>query len=717
MIVLYIIYAFIGIGVIIFLHELGHFLAAKKVGVRVERFCIGFDPPFRGHNLRFFSFKRGETEYAIGMIPFGGYVKMAGETALDTNQTGASDELTSKSVGARGLVFVAGAAMNIISAFFFFIIAFSIGVKFIAPEIGTVAVGSPAWEAGLRPGDKITAVDGKPILEFTELMVSVALGSKGEPVRMTIERPRPAAGGTSTDASQNVETETLEIAARPRWDPQTGFNSIGVIQAVSNVVSEVETDGPGPAEGLREGDRIVGLEVDGVVLPTLHTSQLLEVIRDLRTFRPRERLDLRVLRDNEERLLGLSPQQEEGVEPGRQVGIAVGMGNVVRAIRPGSEARNAFQPGDEIVGLGTKTINSLHWLSIHAAILENGPEKGAELDLVVRSSRRPDTEPRRITLDAHDFLRWHLSGEIYWADYLTTVGSVEPQSPLAEAGVKDGDTLVQLNDTPCYHPESIGEILDGDTSGTFSLLIDRGGAAVSLSAPRSALEDLSSITWRTMPPLSAVTQGGPADKAGVEPGALMLAVGAKPVGSWNDLIEAVSALEPEAEVELKWKTVEGETKTGVATVGLVPLEPLFALGFRQQIIRAGIRESCALGARRTIVVSKWVFLTLRSLFRREVSAKNLQGPIGIAHVLTKVSEQGFATLVYFLAIISVNLGLFNLLPFPILDGGHLLFLAIEKIKGSPVDIRIQEWATNIAFLLIISLAVFVTFNDLSRLFN
>ncbi len=82
MIVIYVIYALIGIGLIIFIHEAGHFMAAKKVGVRVERFAIGFDPPFRGRNLRFLTFKRGETEYVIGMIPFGGYVKMAGETLL-----------------------------------------------------------------------------------------------------------------------------------------------------------------------------------------------------------------------------------------------------------------------------------------------------------------------------------------------------------------------------------------------------------------------------------------------------------------------------------------------------------------------------------------------------------------------------------------------------------------------------------------------------------
>jgi RIP metalloprotease RseP len=101
MTLIYIICALIGIGLIIFIHEAGHFMAAKKVGVRVERFAIGFDPPFRGRNLRFLTFQRGETEYVIGMIPFGGYVKRAGETLMAGDGEGKSDELISKSVGGQ----------------------------------------------------------------------------------------------------------------------------------------------------------------------------------------------------------------------------------------------------------------------------------------------------------------------------------------------------------------------------------------------------------------------------------------------------------------------------------------------------------------------------------------------------------------------------------------------------------------------------------------
>src|SRR2546426_1720707 len=159
---LYFASAILGIGIIIFIHELGHFLAAKRVGVRVETFCLGFDPIIRGRRLRLFSFRRGDTVYAIGAIPFGGYVKMAGETVLDrkdqAGQPPKGDELVAKPPGARALVFAAGAAFNIISAFLFFIIAFWNGVSFIAPVVGQAEPGRPAWRAGLRSGDQVEAI-------------------------------------------------------------------------------------------------------------------------------------------------------------------------------------------------------------------------------------------------------------------------------------------------------------------------------------------------------------------------------------------------------------------------------------------------------------------------------------------------------------------------------------------------------------------------------
>jgi len=711
MTLLYIIYSLLGISVIIFLHELGHFLAAKRVGVRVERFCVGFDPPIRGHHLRFLSFKRGETEYAIGMIPFGGYVKMAGETDLSGDTSGADDELMSKSVGARALVFVAGAAMNVASAFLFFIAAFSIGVKFVEPQIGSVLPGGPAWEQGFRTGDKVLAIEGEAPIEFTEVNLASALGRNADPVRFTLER---AVG----DGSQpNGATQTVEVDVRPRWSVQQGFNIIGVTRPLSSFLRAPKPESVAARAGLVEGDELTGLRVGETTVPVTSPNTLAGAIGDLASFRSGEAFEIRVRRQDQELWLKLKPERDSASATLPRVGIQPGSGNVVRALQPGSAAAQTLQIGDEVLQFAGKPITTLHWLTVQEALTPAAGGDG-QLTLLVRRAgsglSRPTTE---LQVDGAQFLGWILRDEIQWTGFFAALATEVSPPSLGDTGLLGGDTIVEVNGAACYTPTSFGELVEKAQEETIALTVRRGGNLTSLEAKRTSLLglDLTASSWQSMPPVDAVMQDGPAAQAGFTPGSVILAVNRKRVHNWGELLQAVGDIPAETAVPFAWLDVHGQHQEADLRPGVH--EALFPvpIGVQEKVVRAGIAEAVRLGARRTIIVSKWVFLTLRSLFRREVSAKNLQGPIGIAHVLTKVSEQGLGTLIYFLAIISVNLGLFNLLPFPILDGGHLFFLLIEKIKGSPVDIRIQEWATNIAFLMIISLAIFVTFNDLTRL--
>ena len=132
-------------------------------------------------------------------------------------------------------------------------------------------------------------------------------------------------------------------------------------------------------------------------------------------------------------------------------------------------------------------------------------------------------------------------------------------------------------------------------------------------------------------------------------------------------------------------------------------------------IRTSLGGAVSEGWNQTIVWGRRIFMMIGALARRDVAAKNLAGPVGIVHIGKRFAEQGITQLLFVLAMISINLGVFNLLPFPILDGGHLLFLLIEKIKGSPVSENIQGWVHFVAFILLISLALFVTYHDLLRL--
>lgn len=154
------------LGILIFFHELGHFLIAKKSGIRVERFSLGFPPKMIGKKI-------GDTEYCLSWIPLGGYVKMAGEDPDETKIQGKPWEFMSKPVGIRALVVAAGPVMNLILAvFIFWGIIFFKGMQEIHEEstqVGLVASGKPADEAGIKPGDEIISINGVEVTSFLEM--------------------------------------------------------------------------------------------------------------------------------------------------------------------------------------------------------------------------------------------------------------------------------------------------------------------------------------------------------------------------------------------------------------------------------------------------------------------------------------------------------------------------------------------------------------------
>ncbi len=154
------------LGVLIFVHELGHFLVAKWAGIRVERFSLGFPPKMIG-------FTKGETEYCISWVPLGGYVKMAGENPEESEVTGDPREFMSKSIAARAAVIIAGPLMNFVAAILLFSAVFFFYGKPVAnPDrvvVGAVLPDSPAAKVGIMTDDEIVAIDHQPVKTFQEM--------------------------------------------------------------------------------------------------------------------------------------------------------------------------------------------------------------------------------------------------------------------------------------------------------------------------------------------------------------------------------------------------------------------------------------------------------------------------------------------------------------------------------------------------------------------
>ena len=193
----------VALGVLIFVHELGHFLVAKKLGVKVLRFSIGFGPVL-------FSWRKGETEYAISAVPMGGYVKMLGEEDEEEAQANPERAFSTQPVRRRGAIVFAGPAMNFVFAFFVYAILFvAVGVELPSnePRVGGVSMGLPAERAGLQVGDRVLRVNGQDTNSLDDAQRSIYGAGVGDRIVLSIER-----GGRRFDIA-------LTLAEAPRGEP------------------------------------------------------------------------------------------------------------------------------------------------------------------------------------------------------------------------------------------------------------------------------------------------------------------------------------------------------------------------------------------------------------------------------------------------------------------------------------------------------------------
>lgn len=269
------------LGVLIFVHELGHFMAARRVGIRVLTFSLGFGP-------KLLKFKRGDTVYCISAIPLGGYVKMAGENPKDA-RSGAEDEFLSKSKWQRFQVLIMGPAMNVVLALFVMAGVFYQGAPTPAYNKQAVVIGgfgphSPAEAAGLQVGDRVLAVDGDPVRDWEDFLITV--GPKaGREVTITAER-----GGSTLD---------LHMTPVPQGRYKTG--DIGTYPIFNPQVSGLVAGGAAQAAGLNVGDVVVS--ANGENNPTY--QRLLELIQ----LHPEQSIALQVRRGSSLHDVAVTPRK------------------------------------------------------------------------------------------------------------------------------------------------------------------------------------------------------------------------------------------------------------------------------------------------------------------------------------------------------------------------------------------------------------------------
>jgi len=273
------------LGLLVFVHEFGHFVMAKRAGVRVETFSFGFGPRILGWRL-------GETDYRVSALPLGGYVKMTGENPGDEDAA-SSYSFAAKPVLTRMKIVLAGPLMNLILPFFLMPIVYLIGIEEPAylgrpPVVGWVEEGSPAQSAGFQPGDRIVSIQGEPVATWEKAKIVFA-SNPGKHLTVAVLR-----GGTE-----------VGLTIRPESQGASG-GSTGLLPEMRPVIDAVDPSLPAAKAGLRRGDEILAIKNE----PIVHWAQMAGIIRS----HPNEPLEFTIRRGEETFTATIQPraQQESG---------------------------------------------------------------------------------------------------------------------------------------------------------------------------------------------------------------------------------------------------------------------------------------------------------------------------------------------------------------------------------------------------------------------
>ena len=678
----------IGLGAVIFVHELGHFLMAKACGVKCDKFYVGFDVPIRlfGQTIipgKLVSWKWGETEYGIGSIPLGGYVKMLGQDdnpgsleeqvqgSMREGESGDSAILASglidrskldprsylaKSVLQRMLIISAGVIFNLVFAVFFAAWAFKSGVDYEPAVIGNVIGGGPAWQHDLT-GAEVEMIGGKPVEGyFTYMDMAQEVVFNGD------DREHPLEIKFKRYGEDTVTTASLV--------PQKGFIRqaqdlplIGVSRRLTPVIGEMgvlkgnAADQANPP--LKAGDRII--EVNGIPIgDDIELRQALARNADQVATFVVER-DSKGDDSQTETITSEIPRN-----PMRQFGFSV-QWLPIKAIKIGSPAEQAgLEVGDEIIGVDGQPRGDLITLDQRMIVAINAGKSvnlrvlrvdGAEEDLVispVMPKLTPDLGPNQPL--AVDSLGVAIPMSL-------TIESVDKGGPAAAAGLEVGDELISA------------EYLLSDEQA----------------------KDEAYASLRKRPVVNFVDD----------------------TTSWAEVSDLMQMMEAGSQVNFKIQRDSSEQTISIKTFASDQFfqgKRGISLTLMQRSYKSETWASAlSYGVKQVREDAMRVVKTLAKLISGKISPTNLGGPGTIAMAATSEASRSTSRLLLFLTFLSANLAVVNFLPIPILDGGHMLLLAYEGIFRRPVSERVQVVLTYGGLFMILGLMLFVIFLDIGRI--
>jgi len=670
-----------GLGAVIFVHELGHFLVAKMCGVKCDKFYVGFDAFDIKIGDRVIipkslvKYQWGETEYGIGIMPFGGYVKMLGQ---DDNPANMEEEIKrsmadgedvseamsaglidrekmdprsylAKSVVQRMMIISAGVIFNLVFAILFAALAFKAGVNYQPPSIGTVVGGGPAWENNLvgadikRIGEQ--KVEGSYFTQ-SDMANEIVFNGDEQPLEFEVQRYNQS------------QTSIVEITPRKgvvRQLPDLAFIGSGV--RMEPIIGK-----PGAIEGntafdakpeFKPKDRVV--EVNGTKIETdIDLRRVLMKDADqVATFVLERATD-----DGKTEKISTDVQPN----PFRRFGFGLTWGAITAIQKESPAVEAGLEVGDEILKVDGQPRGDL-------LVFNNQLIKSARSEKTVELTVKRAGEEQTITVTpvVPNVISNAPPFQVVAADalgiaiaYTNVIETIEPNTPAAESGLQVGDQISkfeflltddQKKDSPGLDGEVI-DVVNGDAN-----VVELIGRAQTF-APGTKVR---LVVVRQMEEKSIELASYASDEYFSQMRGIALTVK-------EDHYQATS-----------WS------------------------------------DAFALGARQVKNDSMRVLTFLKKLVTGKVSPKNLGGPGTIAVVATSEASQGTSRLLLFLTLLSANLAVVNFLPIPVLDGGHMMFLAYEGLFRRPVTPQVQNLLMLFGFVFIIGLMLFVVAMDIGRI--
>lgn len=654
------------LGELVFFHELGHFLAAKACGIYCERFSLGMPP-------RLFGIKYGETDYCIGLLPIGGYVKMAGQEDVPMSDEQREKEYAgvprdrwfmSKPVWQRMIVIVAGPFMNVVLALVLYGIATTLGGTVPLAQadnrIGEVKDGFPASSAplyavaapsvsfdpnaapdatGWKTGDRVLSLNGEPVKSIRDIAVAAAL-NKSRTVIAEIERTGP--DGKPARYLSPIQSESPD-------DEQPAQFGVGPFNTA--LVGTLLEGMPAKAAGLAVDDVI--LRLNGELIDQATFTQ------------------------------------------------------TISKFTQGESATLDVQRGD----------NTL-------TMVVNPQVNGRFRDI------RFSPEPNWLT---------------YMSDDAPLKVAYEDAAFLAQTGFSVGDTIAAVNGESAT-AATLKRFKREAKTGPFEVALRRGGGMLGAGTEAEIaltglsldqlLQALVPVDLNSKPTVYGITDDLSA-RTGLKRKDIIEEVAVLPPGAaYNpetplQFQPATAALldklenEPQtASMVFKVKRpalLKGLARKESTLVATLPVERVGAIGvvFKDKMIEYKVPVAqvvpesfrlCKQATVRTVQV-------LGRLVTGEVHSRDLGGPMMIYQVTTQAAREGAYWLLEMSAFISINLAVFNLLPLPVLDGGHVVLLAVEGVRRRPVSPKVTEWVQQIGLVFIVGLLLYATFNDIRRWFE